>query len=359
MVEIAINKTMLILFLFLLFTSLAIYLVAQKSQRESYELTPTVQTYLKQVYPLTSSTRALPIEFLYACAPKQAFATTFFDPEKSKNYVPAPYGQWWRPVWFPAGAFTLNLYPPTSWWDYKYLDKYKDNSTLEAIHTRDDNPYYPVYGLWAYVAKGTGVFYNVGRTLLARNKIHALYLLGMTAPEIADFAKDKHYYYNPARPYESYYGGAPAIEYILTTGKNYELDRFNNTADFDPLITTMAKDKGYDSVQFQIQANGMGGWAHEIVYVSPIPLLKEKEVEWAGWSQMARFMSVRDPRNVNPPEPCQPVVSDDRDIVICQKQGLPASCLMSGASGAGYYPPAPADSCCCTMTKIVTCFDAD
>jgi hypothetical protein len=67
---------------------------------------------------------------------------------------------------------------------------------------------------------------------------------------------------------------------------NYDIDRVNNTADLDGYITMLARDKGFDSVQFTMAANGNGGWAHEIVWVQFEQLVKQNENTWKGWDEM-------------------------------------------------------------------------
>jgi hypothetical protein len=334
-------------------TGLLIYCYSKKKHKKEpfnnifkrVEPSP-LKKYLRQVYPLASNLNNLTIEFIYSCAPRSYFGSKFIDPEKTKDYKPVSKGEWWRPIWFPKDAFALNLYSPNSWWDYQYINAYKDGSFIEAMHVRDDNPYYPVYGLWTYLAKGSGVFYAVGHTLLARNKIHALHLLGMETYEIVDYAKDKHYYYNPDKPMEPYYGGFHSFDYIINVGRDYDLDRFNNTADFDQIIVRMARAQGYDSVQFQVQANGMGGWAHEIVFVSVNPVLKKDEVKWAGWKDMDHQMTIRDPSGKKRPERCHPVINKERDVIGCKMQTLPNSCFISKNEG-NIYDKGGDEMCCC------------
>lgn len=299
----------LILFISILFLSLASF---------SKKVVHARDPYLSKIYPNSSQLTKPEIEFIYSFAPRDK-NKKYFDPEKERNYSPPEFNWWWRPVWYAPNTFSLNLYPPRAWWNYRDLNKYPSDSFVEGVHVRDDNPFYSVYGYWIYKAPGSGVFYNVGKTLLARNKIHALFLLGMDAAEIADLLRDERYYYNPDRPSEEYYGGMKSIESILQDGKNYNLDRFNNTAAMDRAITTRARAQGYDSVQFQIQANGMGGWAHEIVFVSPTPLLKKREKTWPGWTDMKKRMELRDPDGIKPPLPCIPVLNK---LVTCAQQAI-------------------------------------
>jgi hypothetical protein len=304
----------------------------------------TTLAYYRMVYPNCALNGVPPLHFLYSCAPAclQAFYKPFVDPHGDKQYKAPELYATLRPIWYPEGLWSVNLHSPTKWWTYYNPLKYADNLSVEGLHVRDDNDVYPVYGYWIYVTQGTGVFYNLGKTLRARNKIESLYMLGMTSREIAQFILDK-FYYNYREPTKEslsivavargFAGGSDLekavamIEYILNVGKDYDVDRINNTADLDAKITQLAKSQDYDSVQFQVQANGMGGWAHEVVFVGASPLLKTREVNWAGWPAMKELMTVSDPNGVKCAQPCEPAIDADRRVITCLAQNIPVDCL--------------------------------
>jgi len=297
-----------------------------------------IYTYLKMVYPNSNLIRSVDLNFLYNCAPndlKQIYSP-LIDPEKTTNYSPVNLYDTWRPIWYPENCYTVNLYPPKNWMNFEYLNKYGDNSVIEGLHTRDDNPYYTVWGFWVYATKGTGVFYNLGKTLKAYNKIDSLYLLGVSIPDIAAFLMDKNYFYNPDKPQLKILDLAKEkfpdstnidsmirlVEYIIKKNDIYDYDRINNTADVDNMIVFLAKSKNYDSVQLQVQANGMGGWCFEVIFTNVNVLSKYNELTWPSWPQIENRMTVNDPNNELAPIKCRPNIVDDSVIVSCKQQNL-------------------------------------
>ena len=99
----------------------------------------------------------------------------------------------------------------------------------------------------------------------------------------------------------------------------YQMDRINNSADFDLYLIPMARAAGYESLQFLTQANGMGGWAHEIVALQARVLYKPEERKWRGWEKMGEWM--RDGcGNV-----CEPDYS--KWMTTCKGMELPRDCL--------------------------------
>ncbi len=309
----------------------------------NWDLVPTprdddICKYYSMVYP-NSNLEATPrLNFLYACAPKslKAFYAPFYDPDTSKDYAPVPLYASWRPIWYSQNLFSVNLYPPNKWWIYYDSLKFRSGEKVEGLHIRDDNPLYPVFGYWMYVTTGTGVFYDLGKTLPARSKVHALAMLGLSPARIAQEIGDKHYWKNPNEPdlavadlARDRFGGSveQMVVCILNLDEDYDIDRINNSADYDELITTLAKEQGYDSVQFQVQANGLGGWAHEVVFVAPDPLEKIKEVEWKGWNYMRDIMSLEDPDGYKCSKACEPLVTEERSVITCEAQKLGLDCL--------------------------------
>lgn len=338
------NPVFLIIVVVVVIAIAIIVAIALKKKPESFSMSmasckrdqdPQTIAYLRRVYPNSSLCKTPEVHFLYSCAP-ESFKDRYrplYDAENSKDYAPVPLYATWRPIWYTTDTFSVNLYPPKRWWEYEFLNTYPSFSVVEGHHIKDDNPLYTVYGFWIYLTKGTGVFYNLGRTLQTQNKIHALRVLGYSLEQIAYIIKDKRYYYNPDKPNllisdeaKRFRGNnviekvVGLIEAILGNVGDYDADRINNTADFDDIITKDARAQGYDSIQFQVQANCFGGWAHEIVVVSPSPLEKAREADWQGWGDMKNMMTMNDPDGVRYPIACEPSIGSA--IITCTAQGL-------------------------------------
>lgn len=141
-----------------------------------------------------------------------------------------------------------------------------NNGLAEVYH----NGWYHEPGLYFYVLAGSGTFLNVGKTLIARNKVDALKKLGLSDRDIlrslpittfrliAEDAEEKK---------QSFYMSLHDILQHMQTGQSYKLDRLNETMSVDFLLYERARKKGYDTVQLTNQPNGNGGWAFEIVDV--------------------------------------------------------------------------------------------
>lgn len=268
-----------------------------------------ITTYLKKVYPKDwEKVNWKDLIFFYSkCAPPQLFQeyNTYYS--RSNNYQPPPVSRLWVPIWSVSGILYKNIYPPREWWANSIVKGFKDNSIVELTHVRDDNPLYKVYGYWTYYAKGSGVKYNLGKTIVAKNKVEMLVNLGMSRREIIDILGDTNYLINPLSPVNSVQELAKKLfrhsdnplEQLLdillgkqgyTTNRDvlYAIDRVNNTSDFDEKMIKLAKSKGYDSIQLTTQANGNGGWGCEIVFVNVNPLDKVRESDWGGWTDIKK-----------------------------------------------------------------------
>ena len=148
----------------------------------------------------------------------------------------------------------------------KSLSGIPSNGLAEVYH----NGWYQEPGLYFYVAKGAGVFLNVGHTLIARNKIDALKKLGLSDKDILKSL--------PISVFRQVAEGADkqgekfteALHDTLSKaqqGHPYEIDRLNDTMSADYLLYETAREKGYDTVQLTNQPNSNGGWAFELVDV--------------------------------------------------------------------------------------------
>jgi hypothetical protein len=210
----------------------------------------------------------------------------------------------WVPIWYPVNTFVVNGYDPTCFWKgNKYVSQSQlSGEFVEVMHVPDDDQnFYTVFGTWFYVVRGTGVWFEAGpRILTTQNKLFALRELGLSTWEMSNLFQDAQFMINDITT-------APSISQLATQlgmkgessndqvrnlfeeyfkkmeelirsphlrldqaelAKLYLMDRMNNSADFDETTNFLARTQGYDSVQFITQANGNGGWAHELVFVN-------------------------------------------------------------------------------------------
>jgi hypothetical protein len=306
------NKYIIYLLGFVLFciTSPTAFALSQNVQ-----LLDTPQlTYLEKVYPL---------------ADKNKFNQTFFDSLHFYWYDPSATGAFFKNVateikldadpaficlgWMvgcepkgPVNGVVRNQYPLAQ--NTPTLKGASSNQLVEVYH----NGWYQEPGLYFYVLKGTGVFLNVGKTLIARNKVDALHKMGLSDVErlrILTYYLDGSTYV-PTYDAIAQYADTHDLHFdqalILMMkqareGTNYLADRFNATASCDFALYLLAREKGYDTVQLTNQGNINGGWGYEIVDVrANISDSLEKR-----WIKERQYLFLADPFDTKKRERCQ------------------------------------------------------
>lgn len=336
----------------------------------------TPEEYYQMLYPLSkdgySAEYLRLLNFFFPCRPQEV--DDYYGPIYIDELMrPPPMGVLWTPVWFPKGCLAVCEYDPQEWWEYKMRDGFECDSLVEVIHERDDNPYYTVYGYWAYYTRGSGVFMNVGRSLRARNKIHAMLLMGLSIMDVAGLFKGFSYMINTNVPQkrvvelarEMFSSGTDLdkveklIKYVMSVPpcddeieKYYFADRINNTADIDGYMVLMARALGYDSVQLTVQANGNGGWHHEFVWLGMDDVVKESELTWPenNWEYITSRMYVSDPvRNLLESCGYDFKHSNSRVVTCEQQEGL--KCCLNQLSGHPVPPYGNSSMFSSIMTK--------
>lgn len=267
-------------------------------------LTPQALAYLQKTYPLANKKKFNRRFFenlnFYWYAPGATDA--FFD-GVSKTVTPKSNPKFVCLAWImpcvpkgPNNGVIRNQYRDGV--STPSLPGFQNNELVEVYH----NQWYQEPGLYFYALKGTGTFLNIGKTLIARNKVDALHKLGMND---SDILKVLSYYF--AKPDNgntfddiAQYAEDHKISFkkALTTmmdqaaeGKTYAADSFNRTASNDYALYMLAKEKGYDTVQFTNQANENGGWAFEIVDLRA----KLSDNLNQRWTKERKFLFVADP----------------------------------------------------------------
>lgn len=324
-------------------------------------------SYVREVYPISTNPELIveTLQFFYQDLISndiiQRFGKHFPPPpDSNRNYQPPKFGELWVPIWFPENTFVINGYKPDRFWEGNLdSDESQFGNYFEVMHVPDDDQsWYVVYGTWFYVTRGTGVWLDCGpRTLRSINKIHALKDLGLNVLEIATLFQDAEYMINVNENAPSLaqlasgqvvqniaYPGSSSEEQIQNmlidyfkmmdyyrykcdrnqpvdqqiVSKLYQLDRINNSADYDEWINLLARTQGYEAVHFTIQANGNGGWAHELVYVNQSMFLGTDEKRMAT---LANRLYIADPLNpIEFRERCKFVNNDAYQCLSCTQQ---------------------------------------
>lgn len=181
--------------------------------------------------------------------------------------------------WGGKANFFINQHDPAV--NGRNIQPVEDNTTVEITHTCCGNT---DSGVWVNVITGSGIFYNVGKTLKAANKLDALLKLGMTAEDVA--AKFPNLIWNgwgsgkcfdPEWGYGTCYEqekellttkyGITSLASLITivaagTGPS-AIDFISNCPIVDATVYQLAKAQGYDTIQMTAAAYS-GSWNYEI-----------------------------------------------------------------------------------------------
>lgn len=286
--------------------------------------------YLRKVYPNKGGW--LPsldsLDFFYVPnVPKRLNSQKMYNEATQK--VPDLYDLM-HPVWTPDFTLFRNRYPSTKWWDNKTVSGFSDCQNIEIMHTPDDNPYYTVFGTWFYYAKGSGVAINIGKTLRAKNKLHALRLLGLSTQEIAMKFKDVTFMIRTDIPSsdlkslssQTGLSSSKIVEIAMFPERYsdhkdlYLIDRLNNSADFDETLFFLSRTQGYDTIQFTTQANGNGGWGFEILICAEKGYLQTDKERMKGV-----ILLEYNPETPEASSPCSMNTSNYK-CTYCSSQGI-------------------------------------
>ena len=263
--------------------------------------------YLKRVYPLLSSPYpAMSIHrFVYfygAYLPPDIYGSLVTDTiGPPKPLRPLPIGAPVRPVFFDNTAFIINQYDPIHWLSFGGRQGHVNGAQVEVSHFG----YLDDVAIWYYATPGTGIFLDVGTTLVAINKIAALFQMGMSADDVALAIGPNATMQNQQNKEVSLSAFASSrtmtvaqvLQAVGTGSNDYDMDRAANSASYDGLLYTKAKEKGIDTVQMTVQANGNAGWMFEVMDT------RGGDGD-SRWSIEKQYLTVRDPSNMSTSQPC-------------------------------------------------------
>lgn len=308
------RKTIYLLYLIcVIIIGFSIYFIV----RNNTPKTPSIQAYLKKVYPLLPQNAATPhlydqLDFYYYPYPPLNNNIRTNVPLNPLPKLNTLYCLSWMYACGNTtdGVIFKNLYPPFQTNKFRYINGIPSDHYAEVMHFG----WYNEPGLYFYVAKGTGIFLNVGHTLIARNKIEALKKLGLTNMQIFSYVS-KYVYPYPHFTYEPTYAAVKqyAEEKHLTlsgslakifksaiNNTDYNFNRMADSANYDVPLYLLCRQHHYDTIQLTAQPNDNGGWAYELIDCRTsfeLPLIKR-------WQLESHYLSIRNPLNLKQFKPC-------------------------------------------------------
>jgi len=335
----------------------------------------SIRDYLNYVYPLARGSFALlsdleindffnQLLFYYKLNP-QPPATIPLGKYIPRNIKKLPkVGDLYSPAIInPDGFSCRNIYPDDVPLNNAFVNGFASNTDVEIWHT---NVYNGSLGVYYYLTPGSGIYVNLGKTLVARNKLDALRKLGFSNTNIAKSlyaAKTAYWpaYYEGELPPE---GTQTYFKYLVTdymkqhncnqteaentiidaaiNESNYSYGRVNDTGwQVDVDNFTVGKKLGYDTIQLTTQANMNNGWAFEIIDLRVLdntPLDK-------NMAHLSQYYSIRNPFDLSTSKPLlnqwpyYNLYCEDTMSAIAQHYQLYRSRF--GFPGPGEFSPTP------------------
>ena len=177
------------------------------------------------------------------------------------------------------------------------------------------NLWYTEPGHYYYFFKGSGVFLNVGKTLITPNKVAALKALGYSDTAIIKIGKSftlRHGKNNILYPLPRFikkysdrmHVSIPQARHDIIksciANDNYYNNRIANNFTYDQTLWDAGKKAGYDTIQFTEQPNGDNGWGFEILDLRN----KKNNSLIEQWKNSAHDFSIRNPVDMTISAPC-------------------------------------------------------
>lgn len=287
--------------------------------------------YISRLWPMWTVTYEAYLQRVYPLAPKSQLTTDYYQqlnfywypyPLAKEHFIsknnatePPQYGAFICLSWMyrhcsleKGSAIVKNLYPPKEPNQFKYRDGTASNNFVEVYH----NGWYVEPGIYYYVVRGSGIYLNVGKTLVAKNKLDALHKLGMSYSDILQisgkFVYDNNYV-TTFRLIQEYMQNhhltfQEALNNVMTTaiaGDDYQFGRIADSADYDYSLYKLGKNAGFDTIQFTVQPNDNGGWGYELIDLRPE--LSETLIQKYQLNQQR--LTKRNPFDLSKGQPCQ------------------------------------------------------
>ncbi len=274
----------------LCYASLGLWLTAALPAKPSNSIT----NYLTRVYPLLPTSAATPtfahsLDFYYA---------PFLPALKINTHAKQFYCLAWMYACgnVPNGAIFRNHYQHTP---FKYRAGHTANDYIEVMHYK----WYEEPALYFYAAKGSGIFLNIGNTLVARNKIETLKKMGFSDEQIIAIAPPSAQNYIQHIMSEQHLSYKTALHYVIQAAinnTNYTANRLAGGASYDIVLAEQCRRHHYATFQFTIQPNDNGSWGYEVMDCRrprTMPLRQR-------WIIEQRYLSQRNPLNLKQARAC-------------------------------------------------------
>lgn len=248
-----------------------------------------------------------------------------------------------------------------SYWNYpkEWYYGIPNNEYIEVTGFAEPGMPISVAAIWMAGIPGTGVFYNVGKSLRSRNKVDATFLLAQELAGIPGGSDILSKNYGTSDPYQliqllikggqavvnptvwdptnkkttmcSWNGGAASINVSvpydsngwntlsvldstdmglwcsdadveicvdnIRAGRTYAADRIAAQGPFDEALSWIGVYLGYDSVQFIQSSNGTGFWQFEIAHLRDLPA-GVKNRDYSEYMELAQDCKPGDYNNV-------------------------------------------------------------
>jgi hypothetical protein len=103
---------------------------------------------------------------------------SFEPPKLNQLYSPPEISQQsWSSKDLDPKILLRNIYDTFGWWNVPYYNGYPNYCYLECIQKCNEKKENTPFGSWTYVAPGSGLYFNIKKSLSSHNKIHAIYKL--------------------------------------------------------------------------------------------------------------------------------------------------------------------------------------
>lgn len=158
---------------------------------------PMYQTVMHDFLPAKNNDVNSPIQVFESDSPQAGLTGCSLTRRANR-------GQWDNAEYGCGQMFLRNLYPPEDPKKFVFAEGFADNAEVEVAHMPNSPPASLKFNLWYFMGPGTGVFYNVGKSLRSYNKLDGYAKLWMEASKKPDLYMSAD---SPLRTCVAYFAG--------------------------------------------------------------------------------------------------------------------------------------------------------